>query len=59
MRLEVFIIYAGYSHQKVEIQLNSMEQNQLVKKFLLASYGIRTYITVFTRAHHWTLSSAR
>jgi hypothetical protein len=31
---------------------------QLLKKFP-AIYGIRWFITVFTRVHHWSLSSAR
>jgi len=31
---------------------------QLVKKFLVF-YGTRRFITVFTRARHWSLSSAR
>jgi len=61
MRLEVFIIYAGYSHQKVEIQLIPCSRVLLEKLTVtqLVFYGTRRFITVCTTAHHLSLSWAR
>jgi len=36
------------------VLLEKLTLTQLVKKFL-ASYGTRSFIAVFTTAHHWSL----
>jgi hypothetical protein len=50
-RLKGFIVLTPWCR----ILFEELIVTQLVKKILL-SYGTRRFITVFSQAHHWTLS---
>jgi len=43
------------STTRIQVLLEKLTVTQLVKKFS-AFYGTRRFITVFTRARHWSLS---